>query len=206
MNAVLESHCHASRRICHVRRGVSWPRSSRVRTRRDLQEKFAHGDGATEALPDNAKAAVGGYDDGREQALRAPREEIQVEAKERVPGAHLRALPHMSLEPLARERNRVDADVQQDLAAAWRAHRHRVAGGGEHHDFSIARGIQRAGGRIDRQSIAEHACSEHFIGRLIERGAPAGERRQQRDRAAAVHESCAQSITQSGLSVRRVIL
>ena len=124
VNAVLEHHRQAMGRAAG---SGACRRRGRTGRRRNLHEKFAHRELAIEALPQDAKAAVGGDDDRCQHTARAPREQVEIEAKERITGAHPRALAHMRLEPLPCQRDRVETDVQEDLAAAGGAQRHRVA-------------------------------------------------------------------------------
>ena len=109
--------------------------------RRNLHEKFAHRKLAIEALPQDAKAAVGSHDDRCQHTARAPCEQVEIEAEEWLAGAHLRALAHVRLKPLPRQGDRVETDVQEDLTAARQAQRHGVTRGGQHDHLGIARCI-----------------------------------------------------------------
>ena len=80
--------------------------------------------------------------------------------------------PRADSKPSPSERHRVDADVQQDFCAVRGAQRHRMLLRGYRDDDAIARRMQRLPGRIDRDSITEHARREHGIRHFVERRAP----------------------------------
>jgi hypothetical protein len=82
------------------------------------------------------------------------------------------ALLDVQLEPLATKSHRVDPNVEQYLRPGVRAKGNGVAGSGYRNQLAVARRVQGASGRIDRQSITEHAPGEDSIWRLLERGAP----------------------------------
>src|SRR5262249_30525931 len=129
----------------------------------------------------------------------------QVETDQRIPGAHLRALTRMRLEPFPSECHGVDADMQQDLATGCGPQRDCMPRGGQHQYLAVARCEQRAGSRVDRHAIAQHAICEHLVGCLGERAAPAGERRYECECTPSAHgASWIQSSAHMGSSVRCV--
>ena len=48
-------------------------------------------------------------------------------------------------------------------------------------DLAVARRVHDVARRIDRDAVAHHPPGEHRIGHLLERQAPAGERRDERE-------------------------
>ena len=77
------------------------------------------------------------------------------------------------LEAFASERHGVDSDVQQDFSAIGGAHRDRMLLRRYRYDDAIARCVKTFPGRIDRDSITEHARRKDGIGDFVERRAPA---------------------------------
>ena len=110
----------------------------------------------------------------RLRALRASA--IGVETDERLPGSHALAGSDNRLETRALQRDRVDADMQEQLCAMIGSHRHRVRGLRQGGDFAVAGRTQDLVGRIDRNPVPEHACCEHVVIHFIERPGPARER------------------------------
>ncbi len=78
VNAVLQRDRHAPR-VRQRRCGVQGRRCAADGGGRELHEQVSHRDGAIEVALQDATAAVGADDDGRQHALRAPRDQIQIE-------------------------------------------------------------------------------------------------------------------------------
>src|SRR5579864_1260048 len=103
MDTVLEADREAARRVAARSTLAGTAGCGSECTRGDLHQPFADLDGAIETAPADATTALGGDDDRGEETLRAPREEVEIEAEERIAGTHARALTHARLESLTGE-------------------------------------------------------------------------------------------------------
>src|ERR1700730_1041028 len=122
--------------------------------------------------------AIGGHDDGRHQALRTTRHYVQIETDEFIAGPNFGPRLDSCFKSATAELNGVDADVDQHIDALRAANGHRMAGLRQSHDFPVARSNDSPARRINGKAVAEHASGKHGIGHLIERRAPALERRE----------------------------
>ena len=135
----------------------------------DGHQRLADGDRPAVGAPvDTERVAVLDDQHGHHR-LAVAFEDVDVEFDERLAGAHCLAFGHARRETLALQEHGIDADMQQ--------HAHTVRGF-EHagvmrsmqlRDHAVARRIKDTRTRVDGQTIAEHASSEHRIGHRLDR-------------------------------------
>jgi hypothetical protein len=63
--------------------------------------------------------------------------------------------------------------MHQDLYTRWRANRNRVLPYANRDDFAGTRRVQCVAGRVDRNTVTEHALREHGVRHFVEWSAPA---------------------------------
>src|SRR6185437_5541407 len=149
----------------------------------DLHEDISYLDLAILGAAYHRESAALHHQNRRQQALRAPRDEIQIEGDEPLACRHFAARLHVRLEALPAHAHRIDADVHEDLGATVAAQRDRVLGFRERDDLSIARRMQHGARRIHREPVAQHSAGEDRVRDLIEWRAPAGKRREEDETA-----------------------
>jgi hypothetical protein len=107
-------------------------------------------------------------DDRGEQAARAARHRVHVEAQERRPRGHARAGLHERGEALAAQRHRVEPHVDDELQPV-RLERHRVPGAVHLPHRRVARCDDRVAERVDRHAVAGEPLGEDRVRHLVER-------------------------------------
>ncbi len=88
--------------------------------RPQLEQRIADLDRSSASRVRDREALAVRDDDRRDQTLGTPREHVEIEVQQRLAAADACAGRHQHLEALAAKRDRVDADVQQDLGAVRR--------------------------------------------------------------------------------------
>jgi hypothetical protein len=155
----------------------------------NLHEHIAHRDLAAVAAADDRESAPLHEQNRGQQALRTARNEVQIEGDEPLSRRHSPASGHVRFEALAPESHRIDADVHEDLGAAVAAQRDRMFGFRQGDDLPVAGRMQRRARGIHCKPIAQHPAGEDRVWNLIERCAPACQRREQDETARRL--SCA---------------
>ena len=118
------------------------------------------------------RGRLAGEQDGRDEARCSTRDEIEIEAKQRIPGAHDRAVRDEQLEALSLEAHGIDADMQEQVTDD-RRQRQRVATTSHQAHGAIAGRTQQVADRIDGDAIPGDPSREHGIGDVRQRNEPA---------------------------------
>jgi hypothetical protein len=105
----------------------------------------------------------------REQALRAGRHPVQVEADELVTGADLVADLDLRVEALATHLQGIETDVQQHLEVSQGPDGDGVQGGVQVDDLTVTRREETIAQGVDRDALADHLLGEDRIGDLLDR-------------------------------------
>ncbi len=121
---------------------------------------------------DEPKALAVGHHDGTDQALGAPRQDVEIEAEQAVARGYGLPLADVRLESAALKGHRLQPDVHQDLGALHGTEGHGVAGAMDAEHQSRAGGVQTLAGRIYGDAVAQHALGEYWIGCLPDRQDP----------------------------------
>jgi hypothetical protein len=175
VDAVLQRHHHLAR---HLALGDRQGRAGPADRRQLHQEVADRGGMVLLAADDPEGVGIGDHHRG-DQALGALRQQVQVEADQPVAGLDRVAVLDVNLEALAAQADGLQPHVHQDLGAVVGPQGDGVARGVHGDHPPVAGRVQGRAQRIDGQAVAQHALGEHRVGRLVQRGDPALERRGQ---------------------------
>ncbi|MNE12190.1 hypothetical protein D3C80_1049740 [compost metagenome] len=123
-----------------------------------------------------ADLALIGQQDGRDQALGARRNHIEVQGQQRVAGLHPIPGGDMSGKARAVQAYRLQPQVDQDFGPLVGANADGVAGAGQDRHHSVKRRAHRDAGRVDGQAVADQACGEGLIRDFVQGADPAVDR------------------------------